>query len=81
MNDAILPPNQQEGSQSQMRSCKFVVRGGERYAQEDAEPSSKRHKGTGRMCGKEQSGWSELSTSLAKNSSAQNKNCSGLHEK
>jgi hypothetical protein len=41
MYDAILPPDQQESSQSQMRPDKFVVRGGERRAEEVAEPSSK----------------------------------------
>jgi hypothetical protein len=42
MNNTILPPNQQEGSQSQMRPDRFVVRGGERQAEELAEPSSKK---------------------------------------
>jgi hypothetical protein len=42
MNDALLPPNQQEGSQSQMQPDKFVVRGGERKAEELAEPSSEK---------------------------------------
>ena len=41
MYDATLPPDQQEGSQLQMRPDKFVVRGGERRAEEFAEPSSK----------------------------------------
>jgi hypothetical protein len=81
MNDAILPPNQQEKSQSQMGQTNLLCVTAKVRPKRMQSRAVKRHKYTHRISGKNQCGWSELSSRVAKIPTAQNKNFSHSGEK
>jgi hypothetical protein len=81
MNDAILPPNQQEGRNLKCGQKNLLCVAAKDRPKRMQSRAVKTHKWTHRRSGKQQCGWSELSSRVAKILAAQNKKFSDSSEK